>query len=79
MELQISYHFVNAKKIDELSIENRIEIDRSEAKKYEFIHESCVFSLLFFQANILFRSEFSLEKQVDDKQVFIAELMQIFG
>ncbi len=33
--------------IDELNIENRIEIDRSEAEKYEFIHQSCVFSLLF--------------------------------
>ncbi len=37
--------------IDELNIENRIQIDRSEAEKYEFIHESCVFSLLFFQPN----------------------------
>ncbi len=33
--------------IGELNIENRIEIDRSEAEKYAFIHESCVFSLLF--------------------------------
>ncbi len=39
-------------KIDELNIENRIEISRSEAENYEFIHESCVFSLLFFQPNI---------------------------
>ncbi len=39
------------KKIDELTFENRIEIDRSEAEKYEFIHESCGFSLLFFQPN----------------------------
>ncbi len=38
------------KKIDEQIVENRIEIDRSEAEKYEFIHESCVFSLLFFQS-----------------------------
>ncbi len=37
--------------MDELNIENRIEIDRSEAEKYEFINESCVFSLLFFQPN----------------------------
>ncbi len=35
----------------ELNIENRIEIDRSEAEKYELIHESCVFSLLIFQPN----------------------------
>ncbi len=40
-------------KIDELNIENRIEIDRSEAEKYEFIHESCAFSLLFFQPYII--------------------------
>ncbi len=39
------------KKIDELNIENHIEIDRSEAEKYELIRESCVFSLLFFQPN----------------------------
>ncbi len=26
-------------------------MDRVEAEKYEFIHESCVFSLLFFQPN----------------------------
>ncbi len=38
--------------IDKLNIENRIEIDRSEAEKYEFIHELCIFSLLFFQRNI---------------------------
>ncbi len=36
------------KKIDELNIENRIEIDRSEAEKYEFINESCVFFITFF-------------------------------
>ncbi len=39
------------KKIDDLYIENRIEIDRSEAEKYKFIRESCVFSILFFQPN----------------------------
>ncbi len=39
------------RKIDEPNIENRIVIDRSEAEKYEFIHESCVFSKLFFQPN----------------------------
>ncbi len=39
------------KKIDEQNIENRIVIDRSEAEKFEFIHESCVYSLLFFQPN----------------------------
>ncbi len=39
------------KKIDEQDIENRIVIDGSGAEKYEFIHESCVFSLLFFQPN----------------------------
>ncbi len=44
--------FCECNKIDELNIENRIEIDRSEAEKFEFIHESCVFSLPFFQPNI---------------------------
>ncbi len=39
--------FCECNKIDELNIENRIEIDRSEAKKYEYIHESCVFSFFF--------------------------------
>ncbi len=39
--------------IDELNIENRIESDRSETEKYEFIHGSCVFSLLFFQPNTI--------------------------
>ncbi len=38
--------------IDELNIENRFEIDRSEAEKYEFIHESYVFFNNFFQPNI---------------------------
>ncbi len=32
------------KKIDKRNIENRIVNDSSEAEKYEFIHESCVFS-----------------------------------
>ncbi len=36
------------KKIGELTIENRIEIDRSEAEKYEFIHESGVSFITFF-------------------------------
>ncbi len=35
------------KKIDEPNSENRIEIDRLEAEKYEFIHELCLFTLLF--------------------------------
>ncbi len=39
-----SHMFCECNKIDERNIENRIEIDRSEAEKYEFIHESCVFS-----------------------------------
>ncbi len=34
--------------IDEQNIGNRIVIDRSEAEKYEFIHESCVFFITFF-------------------------------
>ncbi len=45
-------YICECKKINELNVENRVEIDRSEAEEYEFIHESCVFSLLFFQPNI---------------------------
>ncbi len=56
--------------IDELNIENRIEIDRSEAEKYEFIHESCVFSLLFFQPNI---NEFTV--RLERIQLPIIELL----
>ncbi len=45
------FSFRECKKIYELNIENRIEIDRSEAEKYEFINESYFFSLPFFQPN----------------------------
>ncbi len=45
------FSFCECKTIDELDVENRFPIDRSEAEKYEVIHESCVFSLLFFQPN----------------------------
>ncbi len=41
-------YFGEYKEIAELNIENRIEIDRSEAEKYEFIDESCVFFITFF-------------------------------
>ncbi len=44
--------FGDCNKIEELNIENRLEIDRSEAEEYEFIHESCVFFITFFQPNI---------------------------
>ncbi len=40
------------KKMDELNMGNHIEIDRSEAEKYEFIHESCVFFITLFQPYI---------------------------
>ncbi len=40
------------KKFDEQIVENRIEIDRSKAEKYEVIHESCVFFITFFQPNV---------------------------
>ncbi len=36
--------------IGELNVENRVEIDRSEAAKFTFIHESCVFSFIFDNA-----------------------------
>ncbi len=39
-ELQISYTFVNAKILTNLISKKRIEVDRSEAKKYELINES---------------------------------------
>ncbi len=48
MELQTSFKFVNAKKIDEQNVENRTGIDRSGAEKYEFIHEASVFFITFF-------------------------------
>ncbi len=41
------------KNVNEQIVENRIEIDHSEAEIYEFIHESCVFFITFFQPNIL--------------------------
>ncbi len=34
---------MKAKKVDEDIVANGIEIDGSEAEKYEFIHESCIF------------------------------------
>ncbi len=37
---------------DEQIVETHIEIDRSEAEKYEFTRESSVFSILFFQLNM---------------------------
>ncbi len=40
-------------KIDEQNIENRIVIDRSEAENHEFMHETCVFFITFFQPNTL--------------------------
>ncbi len=40
-------YLCECKKVDEQIIENRIEIDRSEAEKSEYIHESCIFSSLF--------------------------------
>ncbi len=47
-----NFFLVNkCKKIDEQVIEYSIVVDRSGAEKYEFIHESCVFSLLLFQPN----------------------------
>ncbi len=47
---RIAYLFQNGicQNADEQIVENRIEIDRSEAEKYEFIHESCVFFITFF-------------------------------
>ncbi len=47
------FYVCDGKKIDEQNIENRIVIDRSEAEKFEIIHESCIFSLHFFQPNNL--------------------------
>ncbi len=38
----------SGKKVDEQIVENRIEIDRLEAEKNEFIHESCAFFITFF-------------------------------
>ncbi len=45
----IGYLFWNCecKKADELIVENRTEIDRSEAERYEFTHESCIFYIFF--------------------------------
>ncbi len=40
-------------KANEQIVENRIEIDRSEAERYEFVHESWVFFITFFQPNML--------------------------
>ncbi len=42
------FSICECKKVDEQGIENCIEIDRSEAEKYQFIHESCVFFITFF-------------------------------
>ncbi len=47
-DLQTSFKLVDAKKVNEQIVENRIEIDRSEAENYGFIHESCVFFITFF-------------------------------
>ncbi len=41
-------------------VENCIEIDRSEADQCEFIHESCIFSLLLIQ---LFNFQFNFSIQ----------------
>ncbi len=41
------FYVSECKKIDEQIVENRIDIDRSEAEKYEFVHEAFVFLLLF--------------------------------
>ncbi len=46
------FQFCECQTIDELNIGNHIQTERSEAEKYEFIQESCVFSLLFFQPYI---------------------------
>ncbi len=43
-------------KIDEQIIENRIVIDCSEAEKYEFNQELCVFFHYFF-SNLIFNYE----------------------
>ncbi len=48
LELQTPLKNCECKKADEQILENRIEIDLSEAKKYEFTHESCVFFISFF-------------------------------
>ncbi len=50
------FYVCECRKIDEPNSENRILIDRSEAEKYEFIHESFVFFITFFQPNIKKRS-----------------------
>ncbi len=40
--------FWDYKKVNEQVMENCIEMDRSEAEKYEFIHVPCVFFITFF-------------------------------
>ncbi len=42
------FQVCQCKNVDEQLVVNRIEVDRSEAEKYEFIQESCVFSITFF-------------------------------
>ncbi len=34
-------------------VQTRIEIDRSEAEKYEFTCESCIIFISFYQPNIV--------------------------
>ncbi len=47
------FQLCQCKIFDEQIVESHIEIDRSEAEKYECIHELCVFFLLFFNLIIV--------------------------
>ncbi len=48
-------YFCESEKINELNIEDRIEIDLSEAEKYAFFMSHAFFSLIFFQPYIFTR------------------------
>ncbi len=54
LSLQLQNLFQNCKwkKTDDPIVESCIEIDRLEAEKCEFTHESCTFSISFFQPYI---------------------------
>ncbi len=48
VEIANLFWVCRCKNADEQIVENRIEIDLSEAEKYEFIHKSGVFFITFF-------------------------------
>ncbi len=65
------------KKVDEQTVENRIEVYRSEAEKYEFTHKSFLFFIflnLYFYGDTSIR-QVMMRKIVCDKK---SELIEVY-